>query len=248
MVTLFISDLHLDPSRPKMTRLFLDFLDHQAIHAEALYILGDFFETWIGDDDRSEFNEQIANALRKVTAAGVPVYIMHGNRDFLLGPEFMRRTGCQWLPDPTVIDLYGQPTLLMHGDTLCIDDHAYLRLRKKVRNRIHQKIYLHLPLSIRKAIARFLRNLSYRQAAKNNFNFIDANLDEIKCLMMTHQADLLIHGHTHRPSIHYFKIKEKELRRVVLSDWDTAGNVFVYSQDGQCRLINFYQKAADYSF
>lgn len=239
MVTLFISDLHLDPSRPKMTQLFLNFLEQESMRAEALYILGDFFEAWIGDDDRSQFNDQIADALKKVTTSGVPVYIMHGNRDFLLGEDFMQRTGCQWLPDPTLIDLYGQPTLLMHGDTLCVDDHSYLKLRKKVRNHCNQRIYLSFPLSFRRAFVKFLRNLSHRKAYKNNFNFIDANLDEIKRLMISHKAELLIHGLTHRPSIHYFRISEKDASRIVLSDWETYGNVLVCESNGQRRLINF---------
>lgn len=239
MVTLFISDLHLDPSRPKMTQLFLDFLEHQAKQAEALYILGDFFEVWIGDDDRSEFNEQIARALKKVTSAWIPVYIMHGNRDFLLGENFMQRTGCQWLSDPTLINLYGRPTLLMHGDTLCIEDIDYLRFRKKVRNPRNQTFYLKLPIFLRRAIAKFLRNASQRKAYQHQFNFIDADLAEIKRLMTNYQADLLIHGHTHRPSIHYFKVLEKDASRIVLSDWETSGNALVCESNGQRRLINF---------
>lgn len=241
MTTLFISDLHLEPKHPEMAALFLDFLAKQASQAEALYILGDFFEVWVGDDDKSEFNKKIITALKKLTDSGVPVFIMHGNRDFLLGEKFLQETGCQFLADPTVIDLYGQRTLLMHGDTLCIDDKDYQKFRAKVRNANYQQFYLSLPLIIRKAIARLLRLLSQFKARKNNYNFIDANFNEIKSLMKKYNTQLLIHGHTHRPSIQYFKLNEKSNAscRIVLSDWETNGNVLVCEAKGEWRLGYF---------
>lgn len=242
MSILFISDLHLEPKRPTITRVFIDFLQNQATHAEELYILGDFFEVWVGDDDVSNFNEEIVSLLKKLTSAGLPIYIMHGNRDFLLSQEFMRRTGCQLLSDPTVIDLYGQPTLLTHGDSLCIDDIAYLKFRNKVRNPFNQRLFLGLPLSIRKAIARLFRTLSQRRAYQNNFSFIDANFDEIKRSMAENNVQLIIHGHTHLPSIQFFKLQGKDACRIVLSDWETFGNVLICESNGEKRLINILAK------
>lgn len=236
MTTLFISDLHLDAKQPEMTAIFLNFLQKHASQAEALYILGDFFEVWIGDDYETELSRKISTALHAVTQKGIPIYIMHGNRDFLLGTEFMRATGCQLLPDPTVIDLYGRPTLLMHGDTLCIDDHAYQRFRQQVRDPVKQSIFLQLPLTLRRGIARFLRWQSQR---KGKQDYIDANSAEIKRVMLAHNVDFLIHGHTHRPCIQYFELEEKSALRIVLSDWDNKqGSVLVCEPQGQ-KLIGW---------
>jgi len=237
MTTLFISDLHLDPTHPEMVQVFLNFLQNQATNADALYILGDFFEVWIGDDVRSDFTDSIITALKTVTEKGIPVYIMHGNRDFLLGKKFMQRSGCQLIDDPTLINLYGQPTLLMHGDTLCTDDKPYLQYRSKVRNPARQRIFLSFPLWLRKNLARMLRYFSQRRAKQNNFVFIDANFAEIKRVMLEHKVELLIHGHTHRPSIHYFNLAGKWVERIVLSDWEKQGNVLVCQPDGEQRLL-----------
>lgn len=232
MATLFISDLHLDPTHPETTQLFLKFLQFQASHADALYILGDFFEVWVGDDDASAFNQTIISALKALTTAGVPVYIMHGNRDFLLGEQFLHQTGCQLLADPSVIDLYGTPTLVMHGDTLCTEDQAYLRFREKAHNPAYQRWFLSLPLFIRKFIARLLRTLSARRLGKLNttdIRILDANPDEVKQLIQYYQINMIIHGHTHIPSI--------QLNRIVLGDWHAYGSILVCKPNGQKRLI-----------
>ncbi len=238
MTTLFISDLHLEPKRPAITQLFLNFLQTQATQAHALYILGDFFEAWVGDDNQSELILSVKSALKKLTQSKVPVYFMHGNRDLLIGQQFMQQTGCQLLSDPTVIDLYGIPTLLMHGDTLCIDDLAYMQFRAQVHKTSYQRMFLSLPLFIRKGIARILRTLSERRSSRNKQTFIDANLDEIKRLMEYYQVQLLIHGHTHRPSIQYFGLAQHLACRIVLSDWEESGNVLVCEPNGERRLVN----------
>lgn len=239
MNTLFISDLHLDTAHPAITQLFLDFLQQQAIHADALYILGDFFALWIGDDNHSAFNQTICNALSTLTRAGVPVYFMHGNRDFLIGEKFLQQTGCQLLTDPTVIDLYGTPTLLMHGDTLCTADSSYLKFRRFVHNPTYQRIFLRTPLWLRKAIARLLRYGSERKQHENQM-IMDATPAEIIRVMQQHQVSHIIHGHTHRPSIEYFSLDKQTACRIVLSDWhDNYGNVLICQPDGQRRLVNF---------
>lgn len=237
MSTFFISDLHLDPLRPEITHIFLNFLATQAVNADALYILGDFFETWIGDDNQSTLIHSVKSALRSLSQQ-VPVYIMRGNRDFLLGTQFMHQTGCQLLPDPTIINLYGTPTLLMHGDTLCIDDVPYLEFRTKAHNVRNQRIFLTLPLLIRKTIARILRMLSKQRSNRTNQIFIDANLEEIKRLMKLYQVKLLIHGHTHRPSIQYFDPAKDTTCRIVMSDWEESGNVLICDSNGERRLVD----------
>src|SRR3989338_620425 len=161
---LFISDLHLQATEPQIAELFLQFLQQQASQAQALYILGDFFETWSGDDDQTSFHQTIQLALKTLTTH-VPVYIMHGNRDFLLGERFMATTGCQLLADPTKIQLFGVPTLLMHGDTLCTADIRYQRFRRLVRQNWLQKLFLLLPLSLRRGVAKRLRASSRRHVS-----------------------------------------------------------------------------------
>lgn len=233
MNTLFISDLHLEPAHPGITQLFLNLLENQASQADALYILGDLFAAWIGDDDINEFNQTIIQALHKLTHKGVPVYFMHGNRDFLIGKKFIEQTGCQFLSDPTIIDLYGVPTLLMHGDTLCTEDKAYLRYRYFAHNAFLQKIFLKLPLAWRKKVARQLSNKS-----RNNMpSIMDAVPAEIERVIKQYQVTLLIHGHTHKPAIHSLEWDGQKARRIVLSDWhDDRGSVLVCTADGEHRL------------
>lgn len=244
MNTLFISDLHLEPTHPAMTALFLAFLQKYTARADALYILGDFFEAWIGDDYLSPFNQSIITALKTFTDSGVPTYFMVGNRDFLIGPEFMRLTGCQQLTDPTIIDLYGTPTLLMHGDTLCSNDHRYLKFRQVVRNPRYQQFFLRTPLILRLAIARLLRwsshphqNTSYPVDTNSIMDTPPATITET---LLSHNVRQLIHGHTHRPSIHYFALRQQLACRIVLSDWDNnLGNALICTPNGEHRLINF---------
>ena len=219
MTTLFISDLHLDASRPEITRLFLEFLGREARSAERLYILGDFFEAWIGDDDDDPHHAEVLRGLQQLTRTGVPVDLMHGNRDFLIGADFAHRTGVRLLADPTVVDLYGSPTLLMHGDTLCTDDKEYQMVRRMLRDPGWQKDYLAKSLTERRAIAAHAREQSKLHTAAKAEYIMDVNQKAVEEALQRHGVDRLIHGHTHRPAVHRFKSDGKDKERVVLGDW-----------------------------
>jgi UDP-2,3-diacylglucosamine hydrolase len=222
--TLFISDLHLSQSRPGITRLFFDFLRSTASEAQALYVLGDLFEYWAGDDDLAEpLHAEVASALRRLHAAGVAVYFMHGNRDFLAGAEFARATHAVLLSDPTLIDLYGTPTLLMHGDSLCIDDSAYMAFRDTVRSPAWQRAFLVQPLAERKAIIEGLRRESEEEKAQKNVAIMDVNLEAVATVLREHGYPRLIHGHTHRPARHLHEVDGKTCERWVLADWYEDG-------------------------
>lgn len=219
MSTLFISDLHLDPARPQITELFLELLDKEACCSDSLYILGDFFEAWIGDDDPDPHHIPVIAGLRKLTDAGTPVYFMHGNRDFLIGKGFAQLTGCRLLTDPTVIDLYGTPTLLMHGDTLCTDDVEYQQFRKMVRNPEWQAAFLAKPLEARRAFAAQARSESKTRTREKADEIMDVNQNAVEKVMREHGVTRMIHGHTHRPAVHRFTVNGEPLTRVVLGDW-----------------------------
>lgn len=224
--TLFISDLHLDPRRPTMTGLLRKFLEQPAREAEALYILGDLFEAWIGDDDDAEPGPTVAAALRTLTDVGVPVYFLHGNRDFLLGERFAAASGIQLLPESVVIELAGESVLLLHGDTLCIDDHEYQAFRAQVRHPAWQAQILALPLAQRRALAGQLRETSRQVAQQKATDIIDVNVAEVDRVMRVHGVQRLIHGHTHRPAIHHGRLDGQAARRAVLGDWqDQQGSV-----------------------
>ncbi len=224
--TLFISDLHLDPQRPALTDLLLKFLEQPAWDAEALYILGDLFEAWIGDDDDAEPGSTVAAALRTLTKVGVPVYFLHGNRDFLLGERFAAASGVQLLPESVVIELAGESVLLLHGDTLCIDDGEYQVFRAQVRHPAWQAQILALPLAQRRVLAGQLRETSRQVAQQKATDIIDVNLAEVDRVMRAHGVQRLIHGHTHRPAIHNFRLDGQAARRAVLGDWqDSQGSV-----------------------
>jgi len=233
--TLFISDLHLDPERPVITRLFTEFLDRQAGTADALYILGDLFEAWIGDDDDSELAQSVITALRHCAGRGTPVSIMHGNRDFLLGQAFASAAGCTLLDDPAVIDLYGTPTLLMHGDRLCTDDTGYLEFRAQVHSPEWQSAMLAKPLQERRAIARQLRNESRSRTAGKPESIMDVNAQAVIDSMDAHGTYRLIHGHTHRPALHELQVNGRPAQRIVLGDWYEQGSV-LYCCGQACRL------------
>lgn len=220
---LLISDLHLEESRPDITRAFLHFLDSRAVHAEALYILGDFFEAWIGDDGMTPFQHSIATALRQISDGGVRIFIMHGNRDFLIGQAFCREAGCQLLKDPCTLDFGDQRVLLMHGDSLCTDDHAYMRLRKILRNPLVLWLLRNLPLRSRHALARKLRNESRAQTRMKAADITDVSPSEVVRAMQQHRVLTLIHGHTHRPAEHLLQVDGHAARRIVLGDWDQQG-------------------------
>ncbi|MDE1886725.1 MAG: UDP-2,3-diacylglucosamine diphosphatase [Gammaproteobacteria bacterium] len=235
MTTLFISDLHLDAARPRITQLFLQFLQTEARRAQALYILGDFFEAWIGDDDPDPHHAEVIAAVAALTATDVPVYFIHGNRDFLIGPGFIAKTGCTLLADPTRVELYGTPTLIMHGDILCTDDLQYQTFRRQVRDPTWQKEFLAKPLTERRAIAKQARAHSQIQTASKPDYLMDVNQREVERVMLEHQVTRLIHGHTHRPAVHRFSTRGRDLTRIVLGDWYTQSSV-LRAEPGTLRL------------
>ena len=233
--TLFISDLHLDPARPAITALFREFLASDAATAEALYILGDLFEAWVGDDDDSPETRALIKALRQCSDHGTPVFVMRGNRDFLLGERFAADSGVTLLNDPSVIELYGVPTLLMHGDLLCTDDTEYQAFRAQVRDPHWQAALLQKPLAERQAIAREMRETSRRQTAGKPESIMDVNADTTNDYLRRHHTRQLIHGHTHRPAVHDFELDGENARRIVLGDWYNQGSVLECTTSG-CKL------------
>lgn len=237
MTTLFVSDLHLDASRPQVTALFLAFLRDEASQAEALYILGDLFEAWVGDDMAGEPADSVRVGLKALVDAGVPVFLMRGNRDFLFGPRFAEQTGAQLLPDPAVVLLDGEPTLLMHGDLLCIDDHAYQSFRQQVRSVDWQEKFLAQPLPARLAFAEQARAASrkHQEGMKGDGTLetiADVNPDAVRETLERYGITRLIHGHTHRPAIHSLDLGDGRGQRIVLGDWYTQGSALRASADG----------------
>ncbi|MDX1442401.1 MAG: UDP-2,3-diacylglucosamine diphosphatase [Gammaproteobacteria bacterium] len=230
--TLFISDLHLDPARPRITELFLDFLANDARQAEALYILGDLFEAWIGDDDPDEHHGRIQDAMAALSATGVNTYFMHGNRDFLVGKRFSERTGFTLLDDPTVIDLYGVPTVLLHGDTLCTDDVEYLKVREQLHDPQWQSNFLSQSLEARKAFAAQARADSKAAQSGKAMDIMDANREAVASEFLAHDVSRMIHGHTHRPGIHTFPLEGRTRQRIVLGDWYEQGSLLRCSPAG----------------
>lgn len=233
MATLFISDLHLDPSRPGITRLFGEFIDGEARQADALYILGDLFEAWVGDDDPSETGALVAASLKSLADSGVPVHFMHGNRDFLVGEAYATRAGFTLLQDPTRIMLHGKPVLLMHGDTLCTDDLAYQQFRAQARDPAWQRQFLAQPLQARMAFARQARAASQsHQGGLRDAGTMEAITDvapaAVAQAFAAHDVDTIIHGHTHRPAIH----RDDGRTRIVLGDWYEQGSVLRVDADG----------------
>jgi UDP-2,3-diacylglucosamine hydrolase len=216
--TLFISDLHLDPARPGVTRALADFLQQHS-DCESLYILGDLFEAWVGDDDDSSLAVQVRGLLRDFSAAGPALYIMRGNRDFLLGEAFCGTVGAQLLDDPTPIDLHGVPTLLMHGDSLCTADSDYQDFRTTVTDPVWQTRVLARSLDQRRGLAAELRAMSGEANSNKAADIMDVTRDEVEKVMRAHGVRQLIHGHTHRPTRH----EEVSGVRWVLGDWDTQG-------------------------
>lgn len=229
---LLISDLHLEEERPDISRAFLHFLQTRAIHAETLYILGDFFEVWVGDDAISPFQRSIAQALRQLSDSGTRIYLMHGNRDFMIGRAFCREAGCTLLRDPSVIELAGEPVLLMHGDSLCTQDPAYMRLRRWLRNPLSLFILRHLPLATRHKLARKLRKESRVQTRLKAGDIVDVTPAEIPRVMADNAVRTLIHGHTHRPALHKLEVDGQPARRIVLGDWDKQGWALQIDEQG----------------
>ncbi len=238
MATLFISDLHLDPARPDVAQAFFRFMEDEAPQAEALYILGDFFEAWIGDDLQHPFVDSVKQSLRTLTDKKIPVYLMHGNRDFLIGDQFCKETGCKLIEDPTLIELYGQKVLLMHGDTLCTQDIDYLAFRSMVRNPAWQKDFLSKSLQERLAIAEGIRAASKEKTSELQYEIMDVTQSEVEKVMTKQNVQLMIHGHTHRPAIHQLDVNGKTAERVVLGDWHTAGWKLSFDESGY-KLTDF---------
>lgn len=231
--TLFISDLHLSPDRPGTVALFLRFLVSRARSARQLYILGDLFDAWIGDDDDSPPGPAVRAGLRALTASGTACFLMHGNRDFLIGRRFARDTGCTLLRDPTRIDLDGTPTLLMHGDLLCTDDVAYQRFRRRMRNPLVQQLFLWRPLARRRALAADYRRRSGAATAMKAEGIMDVNQETVQAYLRRHGVQTLIHGHTHRPADHRLTLGGREVSRRVLAEWHLDhAEVLVYA-DGR---------------
>ena len=229
---LLISDLHLEEERPDITRAFLDFLAGRARSAQALYILGDFFEVWIGDDAMTPFQRSICMALRALSDSGTRIFLMHGNRDFLLGKAFCKTAGATLLKDPSVVQMNGEPVLLMHGDSLCTRDEAYMRLRRYLRNPISLFILRHLPLRTRHKLARKLRSESRAQTRMKANDIVDVTPQEVVQVMQQQGVQTLIHGHTHRPAIHKLQLGAQAAKRIVLGDWDRQGWALQVDEQG----------------
>jgi UDP-2,3-diacylglucosamine hydrolase len=232
---LFISDLHLDPEQPAIARQFLGLLAGDARSASALYILGDLFEVWLGDDDPDPAAREIVAALRELTASGVPCRFMHGNRDFLVGDRFARDTGCELLADGTIVELFGERVLLMHGDVLCTDDHSYQRLRRILRNPATLWAFRHMSLAQRRRLARRLRAGSRMHVGETPPEIMDVNPMAVAGAMSLAGVRTMVHGHTHRPAIHSLEIDGQPARRIVLGDWHAHGSVLEWSEHG-CEL------------
>ena len=228
MSTLFISDLHLDAARPHIVELFTRFVAGDARQAEALYILGDLFESWIGDDDDSPLALQVAQSLYALKQSGIPVFFMHGNRDFLLGQNYAHRAGMTLLDDPTVVEFNGERTLLMHGDTLCTDDGAYQEFRAVVRNPDWQRQFRARSLSERHAFAAQARAESVKHTAGAKPEIMDVNQAAVLAAMRKHGVRTLIHGHTHRPATHCFEFDGHRAERIVLGDWYEQSSVLTW--------------------
>lgn len=237
-LTLFASDLHLCQERPHITRLFLAFLTKHAAKAESLYLLGDLFEYWAGDDDIDDpHHAQVILAMRALTDKGCRLFVMHGNRDFLMGDSFASASGAVILQDPVMIDLYGKRTLLSHGDIFCTDDTAYQAFRKQVRTPNWKLQFLSQPLQQRKAQIAAMRARSEDEKSYKASAIMDVNADSIAGVLRAWDyPELLIHGHTHRPGRHSLTIDGKDCERIVLTDWDTSGG-YLECSPARCNTL-----------
>jgi len=230
MARLFVSDVHLDGGAPEAIEQFLDFLKVHALHAEALYILGDLFETWVGDDDADPAKARVCSSLRELTACGVAVFIIHGNRDFLLGRSFCKRTGCELLSDPIIVELDGESVLVTHGDALCTDDRAYQALRASVRTRAWQRRFLALPIEARARLANQARAGSQAHTARVVPQIMDVNAHAVATSFRALAVRRMIHGHTHRPAFHDDLIDGERVQRIVLGAWYEQGSYLWYER------------------
>lgn len=232
MTTLFISDLHLEANRPKIADQFLRFLETEALHAERLYILGDLFESWVGDDDPNEHYGWIKQALRKLTRRDVPVFFMHGNRDFMIGKAFAEETGVTVIEDPSIIEIYGNSVLLSHGDAYCTDDVEYQGMREMSRDPEWQAMMLGKSLEERLLFAAQARATSKASSSSINEDITDVNTDAIDEALRAAGVYIMVHGHTHRPAVHDFVVDGQPARRIVLGDWYDQGSVIRWDENG----------------
>jgi UDP-2,3-diacylglucosamine hydrolase len=233
---LFVSDVHLDAAAPEAQLQFLDFLRTRVAGARALYILGDLFESWVGDDDVGDDRAAVLAALRELTASGVACFLLHGNRDFLIGEDFCRETGCQLLPDPVIATIDGEPALLTHGDALCTDDHAYQELRSIVRTPAWQRRFLGLPLPDRQLLANEARAGSRAHTARVVPKIMDVNAAAVDAAFTASRVRRIIHGHTHRPAIHDALVAGQPVQRIVLGAWYEQGSYLAY-ESGRYELL-----------
>jgi UDP-2,3-diacylglucosamine hydrolase len=232
LTTLFVSDLHLDATRPASIELFQRFARSEGERADALYILGDLFEAWIGDDDDTPEFGPVLDALASLSRAGVPCFAMRGNRDFLLGQRFEERTGCRLLGDWHVAEIGGERVLMTHGDLLCTDDVPYQALRKTVRDATWQREFLAKPLAERRAIAEDLRRRSRTETAAKPAEIMDVNADAVADAIRRHETAVLVHGHTHRPAIHELTVDDARATRIVLGAWYDEGSLLRWDAEG----------------
>lgn len=235
MSTLFISDLHLSGERENITTLFIEFLETRASHADALYILGDLFEVWPGDDMIQPDYKACIVAMKHLADSGIPLFVMRGNRDFLMAERFAEVSGATLIEDPTLINLYGTPTLLMHGDTLCTDDIDYQKFRSMVRDPLWQANFIAKTNEERLAMTSQYRKISKEKTAEKSMNIMDVNQTAVETALTGHNVNQLIHGHTHRPAIHNFSLNNQKMKRIVLGDWFEQGSLLLCDESG-CRL------------
>jgi len=232
MTALFISDLHLYHQRPAVTEAFRQFLRQDAVQADSLYILGDLFEAWIGDDDPDPHNRSIVTSLKALTDSGTRCFFIPGNRDFLVGDRFAAESGVSILNDGTQIDLYNQPVLLLHGDTLCTDDKGYQRFRRFVHHPATRAAFLALPVAPRRALAKRMRDQSMSTSSQKPEEIMDVNQAAVEQTMRDESVKILVHGHTHRPAAHRFKLAGSDVQRIVLGDWYSQGSILRWDSAG----------------
>ena len=231
MTTLFISDLHLTPSRPDITESFTTFMTTQAVKADALYVLGDLFEFWIGDDDDSDFSSAIKTLFKTLVNSGVPCFFIQGNRDFLIGKRFEKETGMTLLDEVCTIDLYGERVVILHGDTLCTDDVKYQAYREKIHQPWLQWVYNRLPLFVKKKIVSKVQSDIGEEKKEKSLEIMDVNQNAVEAVLKQFGTNLMIHGHTHRPDIHKFSVEGSKYTRIVLGDWYTQSSILSFEKD-----------------
>ncbi|TGE85814.1 UDP-2,3-diacylglucosamine diphosphatase [Pseudoalteromonas sp. KS88] len=233
--TYFIADLHLSESRPDITAAFYQFLDSHIVNkdVDALYILGDFFEVWVGDDYVTQLSTDVAARLKRVSNNGTSVFFIHGNRDFIMRDGYAKKAGMTILDEQTVIDLYGTPTVILHGDEMCTQDIEYQKFRKKGRGWWWPRLMLALPLWYRRSVAKKAREKSKQNQAGKSLDILDVTEEAVLNVFAKHQVNNMIHGHTHRPDVHHYKAHGEALTRTVLGDWYTQGSYLVVTPESQ---------------